>query len=127
MVVKYTNMSSLLPDLIQPEFRPILHGARKNLLAYFGDRLQVIYLCGSIACGEALVGASDVDWWMFLSDEPDAEDIAWCNSLKETILQQYYELNNFHLTPVLLPAWSKRIFGGLPYAGMPCVFMVEMS
>lgn len=95
---------------IQPEFRPALRYLGKQIIAYFGNRLQAIYLGGSIAFGEALVGVSDADWWMFLADEPHECELAWCRDLQHTLTTRFPEIAEYHLTPYSLARLEQEAF-----------------
>jgi predicted nucleotidyltransferase len=64
-------------ESIQPEYRPGLALLGERLVAYFGDRLAAIFLTGSVAFHEAVPGVSDIDLFIFLTDEPGDEDTAW--------------------------------------------------
>ena len=63
--------------IIQPEFEGLVRAADERCLTRFDSRLAAAYLAGSVAVGEAWPGASDLDWFVFLRDEPSPADKAW--------------------------------------------------
>jgi len=92
-------MSTLDCLNLQPEFEPAVLLIRQQVIDYFGDRLAAIYFGGSIAIGDALAGVSDLDWWMFIDGEPGEADLAWCETLRETVATRYPQIAEYHPTP----------------------------
>ncbi len=84
---------------IQPEFRSAMQFAGQQLLTYFDKQLLAVYLTGSVAYGEALVGVSDVDTFIFLDVEPSEIDLSWCDELRTTILSRFPVATDYLLTP----------------------------
>ncbi len=93
---------------IQAEFRPAIQRALELCTDRFGEDLKAIYLSGSVAFGEALVGISDVDWFMFQKPEPNEGDSSWCKA-NESVLNEIYPVaNGFHLNLFSLDCLRKE-------------------
>lgn len=90
-------MTEYMYTLIQKDFQPAVGTARSLCIGKFGDRLDAIYLGGSIAVGEAWPGASDADWFMFLQEEPTDEKKIWCKKQESFLSSAYPMINGFHL------------------------------
>jgi hypothetical protein len=82
---------------IQKEFQSIVEAAFSLCIQKFDDRLDAIYLGGSVATGEAWPGESDVDWFVFLPEEPSAGDKAWCKDNETALAARYPVAKEFHL------------------------------
>ncbi|MHB0999278.1 MAG: hypothetical protein ACYC27_08525 [Armatimonadota bacterium] len=82
---------------MQEEYRPVIEDALKLTRSKFGDRLRSIVLTGSIAFDEALIGASDVDWFAFLDYEPNESDRIWQTETKAYLEKTYPIISEFGL------------------------------
>lgn len=82
-------------ETIQEEFRAPVEEALQNCLIRFGDRLKSVVLGGSVAFGEAVPGASDVDWFTFLKDEPTSEDIEWWDETRAKLTNDNPAIKEF--------------------------------
>jgi len=82
---------------IQPEFENLVEAADRRCLTRFGDRLAATYLAGSVAVGEAWPGASDLDWFVFLHDEPTPADMAWRRRTRARLESQFPAAAEVHL------------------------------
>ena len=84
---------------IQETYRPAVRDALDACRARFGEGLSAVYLSGSVAFGEAWLGASDVDFFGFLSDEPTDADDAWRRHVEKRLAERYPQAaKEFHLT-----------------------------
>lgn len=95
---------------IQSQYRPAMQFIVQQLIAYFGDRLLAIYLTGSVAYGEALVGVSDVDTFIFLDVEPSASDLAWCDALRQNVVLRFPVATDYLLAPHALELLERESF-----------------
>jgi len=83
--------------LVQEDFQPAIDEALRRCRGRFGDRLEAVFIGGSVAAGEAWPGESDVDWFMFLRDEPTAEDRSWCKEAEVDLVDGHPAAKEFHL------------------------------
>lgn len=83
--------------MIQKEYQPAIQDALKQCIQFFNDRLEAVYVAGSVATGEAWPGESDVDWFMFLREEPKPEDKSWCKGKETVLVSRYPAAREFHL------------------------------
>ena len=83
--------------IIQPEFRGLVRAADERCLTRFGARLAAAYLAGSVAAGEAWPGASDLDWFVFLHDEPTHADKAWRRRVQKRLEKEFPAASEVHL------------------------------
>lgn len=84
-------------SLIQQDWWPAVADIRQAYLDRWGDRLHSIYLRGSVAKGEALVGVSDIDTFAVFQpqvpdessavDEPEVD--SWCHSASTALVKRH--------------------------------------
>ena len=84
------------PEL-QKEFRPAVDNALELCKQRFSGRLEAVYVGGSVAVGEAWPGESDVDWFMFLVDEPTEAERSWCKETEKALASRFPSAKEFHL------------------------------
>lgn len=82
---------------LQPEFVDLVAKLSDLCARRFGVRLAGSYLSGSVPLGEAWPGASDVDWFTFLSDEPTSADRSWSRRWQRNLQQRYPAAAEVHL------------------------------
>jgi len=75
--------------ILQPEFEGLVRAADERCLTRFNRRLAAAYLAGSVALGEAWPGASDLDWFVFLRDEPTLADKAWRRRVQKRLEDEF--------------------------------------
>ena len=83
--------------IIQPEFEGLVRAADEHCLTRFDSRLAGEYLAGSVAVGEAWPGASDLDWFVFLRDEPTPADRAWRRRMQKRLEDEFRAASEVHL------------------------------
>ena len=83
--------------IIQPEFEALVRAADERCLTRFASRLRAAYLAGSVAVGEAWPGASDLDWFVFLGDEPTRADKAWRRRVQKRLEDEFPAASEVHL------------------------------
>ncbi len=83
--------------IIQPEFDGLVTAADASCLDRFGPRLAAMYLAGSVAAREAWPGASDLDWFVFLHDQPTAADRAWHRRAQKRLETAFPVVSEVHL------------------------------
>jgi predicted nucleotidyltransferase len=83
--------------LIQDEFRDLVAAADGACAARFGSRLRGAYLAGSTAFGEAWPGASDLDWFVYLQDEPTRADKTWQRRTRRRLESRFPVASEVHL------------------------------
>lgn len=97
---------------MQDEFAPAGQAAMELYEARFGKRLRAVYLAGSLACGEALAGISDMDIFAFVSCELDASDLQWRAQSEQALAGRFPRVEEFHLNTNscehLAKEWSWR-------------------
>ena len=82
---------------IQPEFEGLVREADERCLTRFDSRLAATYLGGGVAVGEAWPGASDLDWFVFLRDEPTLADKAWRRRVQKRLEDEFPAASEVHL------------------------------
>ena len=83
--------------IIQREFEALVRAADGRCLTRFDSRLAAAYLAGSVAVGEARPGASDLDWFVFLRDEPTLADKAWRRRVQKQLEHGFPAASEVHL------------------------------
>ena len=78
-----------LPKDFGENFNPAIAEMLRLCRERFGENLKAVWLTGSISVGEALVGKSNVNWFMFLENDPSENDSAWIENTKEKIANQF--------------------------------------
>lgn len=83
------NESSL--DNAQAPWRKLVDDANDRVMSHFGDRLQSLYLSGSIPRGLAVQDVSDLDLIMLLYDDMDSgpHDQEWERTVRSDLVSQY--------------------------------------
>ena len=82
---------------MQEEFRPAIEHALDMCISRFGSRLLTVVLSGSVAFGEAIIGASDVDWFAFIEDDLSDDDMLWREEAKDELEEKYPVVSEFGL------------------------------
>ncbi|MAE61536.1 MAG: hypothetical protein CMJ49_09295 [Planctomycetaceae bacterium] len=82
---------------IQPEFQPLVTAADRHGRLRFGPRVAAAYLAGSVAAGEAWPTASDLDWFVFLHDEPAPADHTWRRRQQKRLQRDFPAAAEVHL------------------------------
>ncbi|MBN1917500.1 MAG: hypothetical protein JW889_06285 [Verrucomicrobia bacterium] len=83
--------------LIQDEFRDLVAATDGACAARFGSKLRGAFLGGSTAFGEAWPGASDLDWFVFVQDEPARADKTWQRRTRRRLESRFPVANEVHL------------------------------
>ncbi|MFC1735033.1 RNA polymerase sigma factor [Candidatus Hydrogenedentota bacterium] len=99
-----------LPRDFGKDFNPALAKALELCAARFGDDLEAVYLTGSIAAGEALVDASDVNWFMFLGRDVEENDTGWCREQERKLKEQFPNAQSYVLCLFSLDRLRKESF-----------------
>jgi len=96
--------------LIQDEFRDLVAAMDAACAARFGSGLRGAFLGGSIAFGEAWPGASDLDWFTFLQDEPTRADKAWQRRTRKQLESRFPVASEVHLNLFSLDRLRRETF-----------------
>jgi hypothetical protein len=91
----------------QEEFKGLIAAADECCARRFGARLMAAYIAGSVAFDEALPGASDLDWFMFLRDEPSTADKSWRYRAQKRLEIRFPAAAEVHLN-LFSVHWLKR-------------------
>ena len=83
--------------MIQSGFEAVVDDTANKCKDYFRDRLYSMYLTGSISVCEAVAGESDLDYWVFISDELSDDDKAWIKNTEAEIDSNYEVINGVHI------------------------------
>jgi len=78
--------------MIQSEFLPLLEEVLKICKERFSDRLAAIYLHGSIAQGDAVIGISDLDLMIILTRRNGKHDDAWLDAVVHGLQKKHSRL-----------------------------------
>ncbi|MFM2483872.1 nucleotidyltransferase domain-containing protein [Celerinatantimonas yamalensis] len=78
---------------IAEEFETVIDGATEQLLLLFPQRIHSVYLYGSIARGDAVVGCSDLDMSIILHDAPSRDELAELHGLADQIALHHTEIS----------------------------------
>ncbi|MFC0171157.1 nucleotidyltransferase domain-containing protein [Vibrio comitans] len=95
-------------DNIQPEFNTVVNAVIDELCLCFPDRIDGIYLYGSVPRGTAKVGKSDLDVSIVFKDAvTNADNEALC-SISSSIAKSHHQVSKLDLDPgcmqnILLP------------------------
>lgn len=81
----------------QEGFQDVVAAADECCALRFGPRLKGAYVAGSVAVGEAWPGASDLDWFVFLVDEPTPADGAWRSRTRRQLERRFPVASEVHL------------------------------
>lgn len=79
------------------DFAPAIQDAVKAYEDQFGTELCAVYLAGSLAFGEGLPGASDMDMFGFIDREPEPCDLQWRPQSEEVLGRRYPQVEHFGL------------------------------
>ena len=82
---------------IQKEFAALVAATDGVCRRRFGNRLAAAYVAGSVARGEAWPGASDLDWFVFLHEEPTTLDKAWRRRRQRALQARFRVAGEVHL------------------------------
>lgn len=83
---------------MQPEFQTLVAAASALCESTFAERLRAIYLHGSVAMGDAVVGLSDLDCYLVLSDALTDSDLRELDRLQSRLLREYPVVSEVHLS-----------------------------
>jgi hypothetical protein len=95
---------------VEHDFALAVQDALKTYETQFGTRLCAVYLAGSLAYGEGLPGASDMDMFGFLDHEPEPCDLQWRPRSEEVLGRRYPHVEHFHLNINSLDFVAKDIW-----------------
>ena len=72
---------------IQAPWLAAVDDAKERCIRHFSDRLQSLYLRGSVPRGLAVEGVSDIDFVVLLHDDADArpDDLEWANTARKEL------------------------------------------
>jgi hypothetical protein len=76
-------------EKIQSQWRPVVNAVLETYQKVFGDKLQNVYIRGSVAKGQAVEDISDIDTFAYVEIEKDEIDYNWTNDAEKAILKQY--------------------------------------
>ncbi len=82
---------------LQEDFEDLVAAVDECCALRFGTRLRGAYLGGSVAAGEAWPGASDLDWFVFLQEEPTRADRKWKTLTRRQLEGRYPIASEVHL------------------------------
>jgi len=82
---------------LQEGFQDLVAAADECCALRFGPRLRGAYVAGSVAVGEAWPGASDLDWFVFLQEEPTPADMAWRSRTRRRLEGRFPVASEVHL------------------------------
>ncbi|MCG8482947.1 MAG: hypothetical protein MJA31_06525 [Clostridia bacterium] len=82
---------------IQAEYKTVVDEVTRRCSDYFADRLQSIYVTGSIINNEAIINESDLDYWGFIADDVTNDDKAWLLETEKDIADKFQILNGVHI------------------------------
>ena len=91
----------------QPGFNELVISAREHCVRRFGPRLRAAYVAGSVASNEAWPGASDLDWFALLEDEPSAADKSWRIRTQRKLEHRFPVAKEVHLNLFSMD-WLRR-------------------
>jgi len=94
----------------QEGFRDLVAAADACCAGRFGPRLAAAYVAGSVAAGEAWPGASDLDWFVFLRDEPTRADKAWQSRARARLERDFPIADEVHLNVHSLDRLQREAF-----------------
>ena len=81
----------------QDGFQDLVSAADECCVHRFGARLIAAYVAGSVAVGEAWAGASDLDWFVFLRDDPEPGDMSWRRRVQKRLELRFPVASEVHL------------------------------
>ena len=81
----------------QEGFQDLVSAADERCVRRFGPRLRGTYVAGSVAAGEAWPGASDLDGFVFLKNEPTPADRAWSRRTRKRLERDFPIAAEVHL------------------------------
>lgn len=78
-------------DLVQPELRGVVQPIVDAYLARYGDAVHGVYLRGSVACGQAVPGLSDLDTMAVMQPGrcPEESDEQWEGETEASVLEAF--------------------------------------
>jgi hypothetical protein len=83
--------------LFQEGFQSAVDEVTWKCKEYFSDRLEAIYITGSVSTNEAIVGESDLDYWGFIEDEVSAADKLWLSKTELEIDRKFQIFDGVHI------------------------------
>jgi hypothetical protein len=76
-------------DKIQTRWQPVIEAVLETYQKVFGEKLQNVYIRGSVAKGEAVDNVSDIDTFAYVDMEKDEINYDWVNKAEKIILEKY--------------------------------------
>jgi hypothetical protein len=77
------------PDKIQSQWQPVIDNVSDTYQRVFGEKLQNVYIRGSVAKGQAVENVSDIDTFAYVDMEKDEIDYDWVSDAEKIIVEQY--------------------------------------
>jgi len=84
-------------NAFQPGFAQLVSAVDAACTQRFGRRLLAAYVAGSVASGEAWPGASDLDWFAFIPDQPTPADRCWRRRAQARLADRFPIVSKIHL------------------------------
>lgn len=106
------NPASL--DKVQEKWRPVLGDVVEVYKKHFGDKLINVYVRGSVAKGEAVDGASDLDSSAYVDLEKDEIESGWQAEDRKNLKEKYPFVEDFEIV-------------AKPLSDMSVIFMLSQS
>lgn len=83
---------------MQEAFRPVVEALESECRAHFGQRICSAYLHGSVEKDDAVCGLSDLDYFLILHDNVQAEDWLDSRAMAIRLEKQYDAVDEIHLS-----------------------------
>lgn len=77
------------PEKITAPWDAAVETLRDAYIEHLGDKLQSLYVRGSVGRGNALEGISDIDGLAVVTDDPSTIDMTWLADVKRDIKQRF--------------------------------------
>ena len=84
--------------IFQEGFQSAVEEITRKCQNYFSNRLRSIYITGSVGTNEAISGASDLDYWGFISDEVSDKDRLWLAKTELEIGKKFEIFDGVHIS-----------------------------
>jgi len=76
-------------EKITDEWKPVVQDIVEEYKSHYGENLHSVYIRGSVAKGDAVVGISDVDTFAYVTLKQQDIKTDWTNSFEKKILLKY--------------------------------------
>ncbi len=76
-------------EKIQPQWRPVIDAVSEAYQKFFGNKLQNIYIRGSVAKGQAVEHISDIDSFAYVNMKQYEIDYTWSEEAEKDIVEKY--------------------------------------